>query len=126
MSKTEVEITPSTLALKSGTQSQIGRKQLAALEAQAAAGIDGDGAALVGKDGQRLTLSKSGDLWRETDITEEDDGAGLSFRKEYAKYVFAELGGKYKSLTLAPQNLAQLETELEPLLDQNAFILEDE
>lgn len=122
---TEVEITPSTLGLKSGTQSQIGRKQMTALEAQAASGIDGDGAALIGKDGQRLNLSKSGALWHEYTVDEEPDGAGLTL-KDYAQYVFAELGGKYKSLTLAPQNLAQLETELEPLLDANTFILEDE
>ncbi len=124
MAKVEVEITPATLVLKPGTNDQIARKQMAKAQAQAKAGIDGDGKPLRGKDGQRLDLYQSGALWREYSVTESDDGAELTL-KEHAKYVFAELGGKYKSLTLSPAYQAQLDAEIEPTLSQNAFIKED-
>ena len=125
MAKTEVEITPATLAWRPGTQEQVARRQMAAAERQAKAGIDGDGEPLVGKDGQRLDLYESGALWREYSVLEEPGGGATLILKDHARYVLAELGGKHKSLTLSAPYQAHLETELASLLTENAFIKED-
>jgi len=114
----DVLITKEVLKLPSGTQEKIANKQLFYLEAQANAGIDGDGKAMKSKSGTKLDLHESGDLWRERSVSETPDGAQVTFTKDYARHVFAELGGRHKSLTLSPQYLSRCETDIQPFLNE--------
>lgn len=120
MAKVEVIITEEKLKLPSGTQEKIAQRQLFYLEAQASAGIDGDGRPMVGKDGAKLDLhdSQSGGLWQSRSISESPDGAQVTFAKDYARHVFQELGGRFKSLTLSPSYQSRLDADIQPFLNE--------
>lgn len=122
--KIDVIITRELVKLPPGTQEKIANKQLLYLEQQAAAHIDGDGQPMKSKRGAPLDLKETGDLWRQRTVTETPDGAQVTFANDYARHVFAELGGRFKGLTLSPQYLARCEADIQPFLNE-AYLQED-
>jgi hypothetical protein len=111
MLKFEIIVTEEEVELSSEGESELLHESRLALEAQALAGLDRDGAPILGKGGKRLDLHETGALWR--NIKEAPAEGGLLFEEPYAEAVLT----KYKADALNEASQAEIETKLKPTLD---------